>query len=606
MLLELSPRSLKGTQPTAATSEPVEALIPVWQRPQYETLFYLVLSLYCLWVLSLPVFPSQDGGMHLYYVNALKQVHAGNGLYQHSYILRLPLPPYSVQYGVLYGLTSLMDFVWAEKVVVCLILIATATGFRSLARLLGPAGDLFSLFIFPLALGWALFMGYHNFCLSLGFSLWALSFWLRAAAGNRRYFGCFLLALLVVEFTHPVPLLILIAVVSVDLTLRVLKQRIRMALSLSEILRIFRMELVSLSTAIFLAGYLALFVNGNKVDFTVQEAIPFGAAMTRLVSLQFMCIGTACTAARLFRCFLFLLLVASLWLGWMSFRRSWRLRQTEASSTMLVCAIGLLCLLPAIPSRVNGLDGFRERLMIYCFLFALAAACSYRGFSRRTEYLVRVGALLFTGFDLAMAERLIRPVAQELAQVETGSKHTSSQNGILLNASRIIGPRHLSANPYHIWNGARFFRRSNMLLLNDPWAGPPNILPVNRTSDRLNSELSNFELLNPIQLYRELVASQSARQRILSQTNFVFFVGVPHDDVTIDPLLSVSGRFWDCKQGQWFFYCEANQHGKKNTLAMLQNSTLKPVTSAAANFKFLDDPIFVEAKQSLAAARSRP
>ena len=68
----------------------------------------------------------------------------------------------------------------ADKLLVCLIFITTAFGFRYLARCLGPSGDLMSLFIIPLLLNWPLGMGFYNYCLAIGMALWALGFWYRA------------------------------------------------------------------------------------------------------------------------------------------------------------------------------------------------------------------------------------------------------------------------------------------------------------------------------------------------------------------------------------------------------------------------------------------
>ncbi len=532
-----------------------------------------MILIYCGWVLSLPLFPTQDGALHLYYVHALHQLTGGNSLFSHSYAWRSPVPPYSIQYALLYALTSIVDSVWAEKIMVCLILITTATGFRSLAKTIGDAGAVISLWIFPLALGWPLFMGFHNFCLSLGFSLWALTFWLRAASGRRGAFLLFGCSILIVEFTHPVPLLILIGVVFADLCIRAGQLRYSRFLDWKQIVKKLQWEIVSFLAAASSLSYLALFLNKPSVVTAASRTVSLMAWCKQIALLQFMCFASGGVATKLFRLFLLTLLFFFLWVGWRSFKERWLTKRLDASSTMLVCCVSVILLLPLIPSRVNGLDYFRERLFIYGFIFALAAASASRGLSRKYQTALYLGALVFAGYDLAMAEKLVRPVAQEVAQVETLSVRARNKTGLMFNASRIIGPRRLMANPYHVWSGSRFFRRSNTLLLNDPWAGPPNILPINRSANRLNVALTNFELLNPLQLYQEMLESKAARDRVLSQTDFIFFVGLPQSAGVVDPLLEASGRSWDCRQGGWFFFCEVNRQATKTTITPLDQSS---------------------------------
>ncbi len=541
-----------------------------------------MLALYCIWVLSLPLFPTQDGAVHLYYVHALHQLTGGNELFSSSYALRSPLPPYTVQYAILYALTSVMDAIWAEKIMVCLILTALATGFRALARSIGQTGTLVSLWIFPVILGWPLFMGFHNFCFSLGLSLWAMAFWLRAVAGRRRYFVLFGCATVVVEFTHPVPLLMMIGCLLVDVCVRIFNLRSAAGLSWKETAGKLRVELMVFGAAVSSVCYLRLFVNSSHVATAVPNHVPITTWLRQLALLQYMCLGSGGLSTKLYRFVLGTAFLFFFWLGWRRFKSCWMYKQLEASSTMLICAAGVSLLLPLLPSRVNGLDCFRERLVIYAFLFAFASASSCRGLSLGTRRVLYVGALLFAGLNLTVAERLVRPVARDLMQVESIAAGSHSKAGLLLDASRTIGPRRLTENPYHLWSGARFFRRSNVLLLNDPWAGPPNILPINRSAGRRpNSQLSNFELLNPIQTRRELLQSKEARDRILTRTDLIFFVGLPQNGQIVDPLLQLSGRAWTCRQGEWFFYCEADPHATRTTISPLPSSSMEPHAEGA-------------------------
>lgn len=595
---------LAGSRKTLAglAHRPGTEIVLLTQRNSYLRPFLIVLAIYCLWVLSLPVFPTQDGAMHLYYVHALHRLAAGDSLFTGSYALRSPLPPYTFQYAILYALTSVLDPVWAEKTMVCLILITTATGFRSLSKVMGDAGALVSLWIFLFALSWAVCMGFHNFCLSLGLSLWALTFWLLAAAGRRKYFIPFCCSIAVVVLTHPVPLLMLLGCLFVDLCIRVGNLRRRYSLGWKLVAARLRPQILSFAAALSSVGYLALFLNARSVATTVPEVLSVATALKRLLFLQFVCFGAGNHATAFYRLLLAAIIIVFLSWGWKSLSLQWHARWLEASSTMMLCSLALIVLLPLLPSRINGLDYFRERLLIYVFLFGLASVSAYRNFGRNTRAVLHLGALLFAGFHLAMADSVIRPVAQDIAQVENLSVRTHSRTGLILNASRIVAASHMTANPYYLWSAARYFRRFNMLILNDPWAGPPNILPLDRNAHRSNAYLTDFELLNPSHLYRELLNSKTARDRILSQTDFLFFVGFPKNRELVDPLLGVSGRAWACRQGSWFFFCEADGHAAKTTIVSL-NALSSPVHP---QFREVDAPRFQDQKQQAQTGTAPP
>src|SRR5580698_7674711 len=140
----------------------------------YLVAFLLLLAGYCVWILTLPLFPSLDGSLHLYYASVLGSLLSGSRDFASYYFIRHLLPPYALHYYFLIAVAHFFGYVVADKLLVCLIFITTACGFRYLARSLGPSGDLMSLFIIPLLLNWPLGMGFYNYCLAIGMALWAL------------------------------------------------------------------------------------------------------------------------------------------------------------------------------------------------------------------------------------------------------------------------------------------------------------------------------------------------------------------------------------------------------------------------------------------------
>lgn len=44
-------------------------------------LFIGIVSVYCVWIFSIPIFPTQDGPVHLYYTTVLAKLFSGSQLF---------------------------------------------------------------------------------------------------------------------------------------------------------------------------------------------------------------------------------------------------------------------------------------------------------------------------------------------------------------------------------------------------------------------------------------------------------------------------------------------------------------------------------------------
>jgi len=263
--------------------------------------FIALLLLYCGWVFSLPIFLTQDDPMHLYYVNVIHHLLSGKSIFNDFYSIRNPLPPYTIQYLCLLGLTQIFNPVIAEKCMICIILISTAFGFRFLATSIGKNGKLMSLWIFPLALGWPLFMGFHNFCLSLSFTLWALGVWFRAMNTARLFYRIvFVFTVAFVTFTHPVPLVFLLAVISLDTCVRLVWSKLK-NLSWGKAIVSLKWNLVLVTLAYCSLGYIALFLNKPGTDEAFAQHQSRITAFKELVTLQLMCLASGGVFTKIYR-----------------------------------------------------------------------------------------------------------------------------------------------------------------------------------------------------------------------------------------------------------------------------------------------------------------
>ena len=257
---------------------------------RYLVPFLVLLAAYCVWILTLPLFPSLDGSLHLYYASVMGSLLSGSKAYSSYYFIRHILPPYALHYYFLIAVAHFFGYVMADKLLVCLIFVTTAFGFRYLARFLGPSGDLMSLFIIPLLLNWPLGMGFYNYCLAIGMALWALGFWYRAVERrSQRLWLAFLGVVILMVLTHPVPLILIYVLVGVDVGWRFWQDFRRRGAEASRFktsLRYFRADLVYMLLSWATIGYVFLFVDKHKVVANVLEKYDRKAELIKLLKLS--------------------------------------------------------------------------------------------------------------------------------------------------------------------------------------------------------------------------------------------------------------------------------------------------------------------------------
>jgi hypothetical protein len=523
----------------------------------YLLLFLSLVAAYCIWVFSLPLFPTQDDAMHLYYVDVIRHLLSGPSKFDAFYYLRHPMPPYLVHYAGLLLLTMFVKPVLAEKCMVCVILVSTAFGFRYLACGVGRNGGLMSLFIMPIALSWPLFMGFHNFCLALSFSLWAWGFWIRIIKKPSWFLRiAFLVAVLLILFTHPVPLLFLLAVISFDIALRVV-HKVGGGSTWTSAVGIFKGDIALAVLAYFSLFYVALFVDKASATRDLMESgsrlqVAFG-----FIRLEYMSFATGGILTKLCRCGVALLLLYSVVLAFKQVKQSWKAGVVDNSAVMLCCAVALAVFIPLLPPNMNGSEHFSNRLSILVWITALAGASERWIAANYRRRATVIAACLFAVFNLIVANHVIRPVATDISEIESITAN-HKQAGLVFDSPSQIGIGRLTFGPYLRWVGARYFRRAGAILINDPWSSPPYPLPLRRSRNSIIEEFTRKELQDPVILHRHLLDSAAFRERLLSSVDLIVFVG-NHDPATSvpDPLIAVDGtRQWKCRNATWYSVCE--------------------------------------------------
>ena len=540
-----------------------ESLESAKQSRAFLWMFVVLVAAYCAWVFSLPLFPTQDDPMHLYYTRIVQELLAHSPRFDAAYFIRIPPPPYVVHYALLLLFTSFLNPVTAEKCMVCVILVSTAFGFRFLGKAVGRHGELMALWILPLLLSWPLFMGFHNYCLALSFSLWACGLWVRASGTNdTRLWSAFLLVVVICLFTHPIPLLFVLGLTGLDLTVRILQKRFFAGVSWTSVLLQLKWDIGCSLLAGLTLFYLSLFVNNTGSTQQLTAPLSKLALLSGFARLQWMCFGTGGLFTKLYRCGLYVALLLGVVLAIRN-KAVTHLRSSSAAKPLLIAAVFLVIALPLLPANINGSEHFSDRLPIFAWICALAAGSAAGSLSPGIRRTIAISGCVFSVLTLIFADRLIRPVAKDIAQIETIPIRPHNA-GLLFDGPVWVQNEHLTFDPYLRWVGARYFRRSDAVLVNGPWLSPPFPLPIQRRRSALTSRFSSLELLDPPTLHRHLMNSAADREAVLSSVDVLVFVGKPQrHGLAPDPLLALdTARGWSCTSFDWYFVCETSRRAK--------------------------------------------
>jgi hypothetical protein len=532
------------------------------KNPRHLIPFLVLLAAYCVWVLTLPLFPSLDGSLHLYYASVLGSLLSGSREFASYYFIRHILPPYALHYYFLIAIAHFFGYVVADKLLVCLIFITTAFGFRYLARLLGPYGDLASLFTIPLLLNWPLGMGFYNYCLAIGMALWALGFWYRAVRQRSHgLWSAFLATVILIVLTHPVPLVFIYVLVGVDVGWRFFQdfqQRGAGAASFKTSLRYVRADLVYMALSWATIGYIFLFVDKHKVMTNVLETYDRKAELIRLLKLSTIAIFSGSSnVVILYRLSLYVILLVSFFLAGSAAKRQWKSRTYSPATAILVCTLVLAIMIPILPPVINGANYFSQRLVVFVWIGALAAASGFIGFNRSTERILATSAVLCSVAVLVLANSMIRPVAAQISEIETAPIRATGLTGLTLSLPDAPVTKTLDYIPYY-WAGARYFRRSHSTLLNGGFLYEPYVplgSHINQLSPQLDAAIQN----SPGDAYQLLLRSASARKQIMPRANLLIFTGSIKPDELQKIITELDGseptRVWACDSEGWYSTC---------------------------------------------------
>lgn len=492
--------------------------------------FWLLLISYVSFLLSLGALPSEDGPVHVYYADVFRDLLTGGNSYSHYFEIRHWLAPYALIYYLFIALDRFVSPLIADRLVVCLYTILLVCGFRYLLRVLNPRSAAIAVLVFPFVFNKFVYLGFYNFALAVALTLILCAYWLRdplRLSGWRRY--RFLMLVILVLLTHPIPLLVAFLVMGTHLLILIITAaarlpglwRKRLWLAVGES----RTAIVSMLIACSASLYVLLFVSGaGNAKFStmaeslvkVRKVILFGPISPFQVWYYALPLGL-------------LVLGVSLPVMVLAFRR--RIEWSQPQLALLVVGVLSVLFYIVAPEAFSGGSFFDQRFPIFAVLFILAALGSnqvferggYRGAVIVAAIVVGIGSLIY---QMEFCRRYQVAVdLYRLPAVKAGAK-----GAIVIDDASIFLPPGLAFGPYR-WVGAHYFRHSKAVLLNAPFLytgtmplkiAPSSLTPLNP----LGSEI------NPRAMERVLF-SYSPRDEV----DFVVFIG-NSDHLPADSLFS--------------------------------------------------------------------
>lgn len=434
-------------------------------RPAFSALiFFGLVVVYCAWILSLPVFPSQDGPAHVYYARVTRDLLLEHSTYASQFRIARPFPPYSVHAYVLMALRPFTSGEMAEKLLACLAVIVGGCGVFYLARQLGRSA-IMACFTVPFLLNRYLFLGFYGYVLATGFALLSIAVWLRADRRKPARRVAFLVLTVVTLFSHPVPYLLLLAFCWGEVLLGWWNARRGPAETQTghALQRPTLGDFAMIDAATALLLYVAHYSHSGPL-WRYEWAANWDLKLLRIVDVFRGWIELPVRAPAydwLIGATLVAITLAVLR------QASQESKQGLITRTQAVVGFALLVLLalPLLPPTMNGSGFFADRFSIWPPLLLIASAASFE-LSRRAQRVLAVLGIAVPIVALFVLGGIVDPVARKLDVSAFPKDSLAGEH--LLEASDTQPGHALTFDPY-LLAPARLIDRGGGLLVGAPW-----------------------------------------------------------------------------------------------------------------------------------------
>lgn len=174
-------------------------------------LFALVAFLHLLPVILLSPFVTLDGPAHLYNAHLIGELLTSQNTSAHAFFEfnSFPEPNWS-GHLVLACLMFVVPALWAEKILLLLIILLTVTGYRKLILTIEPSAAWLSWLVFPFVYNFTFLLGFFNFSLAMALLPFWMAWWMKNqnASKTPKTYVLVTLFLLFLYFSHLVVFLL--------------------------------------------------------------------------------------------------------------------------------------------------------------------------------------------------------------------------------------------------------------------------------------------------------------------------------------------------------------------------------------------------------------
>jgi hypothetical protein len=419
-----------------------------------------------------PVFPSQDGPVHLYYVDVLRGVLTHSAPYAQHFEIKSVLTPYALEYYSLLALEAVFSPAVSEKVLLTCYIFAFGLGFRYLVESVAERASPWTLAGIPFCMNVLVYMGFLNYSMAVALLLFLCGSWIRfsgrltAGRATALFAGLVLMLL-----THPVPVAVFLLFIGVYLLVDAAQGAVvgRQPWKACLRARVRPLALIAAMGAVAVA-WVGLFVDRSQMTNDPSYISVLGWFDTLATELQLY--PVAPFRSLLYRASLILLIAGA---GFVFLTRWWKDGRLVRSGAIALGAVSAVCfvLFCVVPPRINGSFYFAERFPILWILFLLAAAAAV-GPPRRWSVSAGAAAACVTVFVLCVQWGQISRIDAQLAPALHSPPAPAGSLGLIVGSIN-RQPDGLLFNPY-LWGGVHYFRRSQSILANEPWMNSPMIM----------------------------------------------------------------------------------------------------------------------------------
>lgn len=428
-------------------------------------------------LLASPAFPSEDGPVHLYYVDVLHDVIAHRAPYSQYFQLKTLLTPYALEYYSLLALETVFSPLVSEKLLIGLYILLFGVGFHCLVEAVsGERRNPWTLLGIPFCMNMLVYLGFLNYCLGIALMLLMAGLWIRYSVElTPRRVAALLAGFVLILLAHPIALAVFLLLIGLHFV-------VDFALAPSAWMQALRdrrlpLALIVIMTVISL-GWVRLFVDAaSRPSLLPNYATRLGFVYALLTELSL--IEVAPLTMAIYRdCLILLLVIAGLMLALRPWKQDGRIRTGAVVLSILsvVCFL-LFCFAPA---KINGTWYFPERFPILGVLFLIGAAAAMRPTCRWSKT-AGVLAIVVTAITIPMQWYAVSEIGGELKPALEAPPVRAGLTGLVIEPPKLYPPG-LSFDPYS-WGGVHYFRRSKAILANNPWMDQTHImLRPNRAS----------------------------------------------------------------------------------------------------------------------------